>query len=220
IAQEFGRGIRARMSMHGENAVLALGRLMARNRRRYGGYIVHVGVVCYFVAAVGQGFKIKESHEMVPGESVTLASPFGHEVTFTFLGVSQYAQLNRQVSAATLEVSRGGTPLGTTVSEKRQHVDSFGQRTFEPSTEVGLISNLQEDLYVVYAGTPDGTERSRFEISIIPLVNWFWIGGVILLAGGLLAMWPGGPQIRTKRAVLDDAQAGYGVPLTGAEVGA
>src|SRR5690606_6872197 len=122
--------------------------------------------------------------------------------------------------AATLEVSRGGTPLGTTVSEKRQHVDSFGQRTFEPSTEVGLISNLQEDLYVVYAGTPDGAERSRFEISIIPQANRFWIGGVILLAGGLLAMWLGGPQIRTKRAVLDDAQAGYGVPLTGAEVGA
>jgi cytochrome c-type biogenesis protein CcmF len=219
VIQEFGRGIRARMTMHGENAVVALGRLVARNRRRYGGYIVHVGIVCYFVAATGQGFKVKESHELIPGESVTLASPFGHEVTFTFLGVSQYQQLNRQVSAATLEVTRAGTPLGTMVSEKRQHVDSFGRPTFEPSTEVGLITNLQEDLYVVYAGTPDGTERSRFEFIINPMVNWFWIGGVVLLIGGLLAMWPGGPQIRTKRTVLDDAQAGYGVPLTGAEVG-
>ncbi len=219
VAQEFGRGIRARMRMHAENVVTATGRLLARNRRRYGGYIVHVGVVIYFVAFVGLAFQAKTSAELVPGEEVTLRSPYGHDVTFKYLGTSQLAQLNRRVSAATMQVSRDGKPIGTIVSEKRQHIDSFGNKLFEPSTEVGLKSNLQEDLYVVYTGTPDGTERAQFSIIINPLVSWFWIGGAVLVLGGLLAMWPGGPQIRTKRR-LPEEQAGYAVPLTEAEVGA
>lgn len=219
VAQEFGRGIRARMTMYQENPLVALGRLMARNRRRYGGYIVHVAIVCYFVGAVGQAFKVKESHQLVPGESVTVASPFGHDVTFTFLGVSQYEQLNRQVSAATIEVNQPGEPTRTIVAEKRLYLNSLGENKFEPSTEVALISGLQEDLYVYYHGTPDGTERSQFEFMINPLVMWFWIGGGILVIGGVLAMWPGGPQIRTRRTVFADGEAGYGVRLTGAAAG-
>ncbi len=218
VVQEFGRGVRARMRMHAENPVTALGRLMSRNRRRYGGYIVHVGVVIYFVAFTGLAFQEKTAVELVPGESTTMRSPMGHDLTFTYLGTSQFTQLNRVVSAATLQVSRDGTPLGTVVSEKRQHIDSFGRPTFEPSTEVGLKSSLQEDIYVVYAGTPDGTERAQFSLIINPLVNWFWIGGGVLALGGLLAMWPGGPQIRTRRR-LPSEQAGYAVPLTGAGAG-
>lgn len=216
VVQEFGRGVRARMRMHQENILLALGRLMSRNRRRYGGYIVHVGIVCYFVGGVGQSLQVKESHELVPGEKVTLASPFGHPVTFTFLGVSQYQELNRQVSAATIEVNRPGQATATLVAEKRQHFNALGEKSFEPSTEVGLLTSLQEDLYVYYHGTPDGTERSQFEFIINPLVMWFWIGGALLVFGGVLAMWPGGPQIRTRRR--DQMQAGYTVPLTAAEV--
>ncbi len=215
IVQEFGRGVRARMRMHEENPVTALGRLMSRNRRRYGGYIVHVAIVLYFVAFTGLAFQEKTSVQMVPGQTVTMRSPFGHEVGFTYLGTSQLQQLNRLVSAATLQVTRNGKSIGTVVTEKRQYVDSFGNKTFEPSTEVGLKSNLQEDLYVVYSGSPDGTERAQFSIIINPLVNWFWIGGAVLVLGGLLAMWPGGPQIRTKRR-LPQEQAGYSVPLTGA----
>ncbi len=214
VLQEFYRGIRARMTMHSESPLLALGRLVARNRRRYGGYIVHIGVVVYFVAFTGLAFKVKTSVELQPGQSTTVRSPYGHSYKLTHLGVSQYAALNRRVSAATLEVTRDGTRLGTITSEKRQHIDSFGNPTFEPSTEVGIRSDLREDLYVVYAGSPDGTERANFTILINPLVIWFWIGGAILTFGGLITMWPGGAQVRTvrRRAV---AQAGYAVPLAG-----
>jgi cytochrome c biogenesis factor len=93
-------------------------------------------------------------------------------------------------------------------------MDSFGNATFEPSTEVGIHSDLREDLYVVYAGSPDGTERARFTIMVNPLVSWFWIGAVVLTIGGLITMWPGGPQLRTARRRAT-AQAGYGVPLAG-----
>jgi cytochrome c-type biogenesis protein CcmF len=212
VGQEFWRGIRARMAMHGENVVAALGRLVSRNRRRYGGYIVHVGIVAYFVAFVGLAFQEKVAVQMVPGQTEVVRSPYGHDIAFTYLGTSQYQSLNRLVSAATLQVTRNGKPLGTIVSEKRQHVDSFGRKTFEASTEVGLRSDLREDIYVVYSGSPDGTERAQFSFIINPLVAWFWIGGLILVIGGVLAMWPGGPQIRTARRA-PRAQAGYEVSL-------
>jgi cytochrome c-type biogenesis protein CcmF len=213
IAQEFWRGARARMTMHDEALPVALGRLLSRNRRRYGGYIVHVAVVIYFVAFTGLAFKNKIEVDLVPGQSTTIASPFGWTYELTHMGVSQFTALNRRVSAATLEVKRDGLRLGTIVSEKRQHVDSFGEKTFEPSTEVGLRSDLREDLYVVFAGSTDGTERARFAIQVNPLVAWFWVGGVILVIGGLITMWPGGPQVRTRRTV--QSQAGYAVELTG-----
>src|SRR5688500_9725589 len=152
VLQEFWRGVRARMRMYGEAAPVALGRLVARNRRRYGGYLVHVAIVIYFVAFAGMAFKRETEATLKPGQSVELASPFGHTYRFTHEGVSQYKALNRFVSAAAVRVHRDGADLGLLVSEKRQHVDTFGQPTFEPSTEVGIRSDLREDIYLVYAG--------------------------------------------------------------------
>jgi cytochrome c-type biogenesis protein CcmF len=199
ITQEFQRGIRARMTLHQESPLVAVGRLVSRNRRRYGGYIVHVGVVVYFVAFTGLAFQHKKEVVLAPGESATITSALGGTYQLTHLGVSQYKTLNRHVSAATLDVRYNGKPVGQVKSEKRQHVDSFDNPTFEPSTEVGIRSSLREDLYVVYAGSPDGTERARYSIMVNPLVPWFWIGGAILVFGGLVTMWPGGPQIRARR---------------------
>ena len=212
VAQEFRRGVRARMALHQEGFATGLTHLVARNRRRYGGYIVHVGIVCYFVAFTGLNFKTEREIELGPGETATLHSPFGYDYQLTHLGVSQYNALNRVVTAATLGVKRDGKPIGNVVSEKRQYVNSIGEKTYETSTEVGIINNIREDLYVVYAGSPDETERARFKVMINPLVMWFWIGAGILAFGGVLAMWPGGPQLRTpRRRVIP--QAGYAVPL-------
>src|SRR5690606_18084864 len=94
--------------------------------------------------------------------------------------------------------------------EKRQHVNSLGEKTFEPSTEVGLRSTLSEDVYANFHGSVDGTERARFTLVVTPLVAWFWIGGAVLVLGGLLAMWPGGPEIRarrTRRVVAESAES-------------
>ena len=214
VAQEFYRGIRARMSLHAENAPVAFVHLIARNRRRYGGYIVHIGIVIYFVAFTGLAFKVEHEAVLQPGAADTLRSPFGHTYTLTHLGVSQYTRLNRHASVATLEVRLDGKRLGTITSEKRQYVDSFDQPTFEQATEIGLRSTLREDLYVTYQGSVDGTESARYKMMVNPLVSWFWIGCGVLTIGGLITMWPGGPQVKTprRRAV---AQAGYAVPLTG-----
>ncbi len=212
ISQEFYRGVRARRRMHGESLPIALGRLIGRNRRRYGGYVVHLGVLIYFVAFAGMAFKREQEATLKPGESVEVSSPFGHTYRFTHLGISQYEALNRIVSAATIQVTKDGRPAGLMTSEKRQHVDSFKRPTFEPSTEVGIRSNLQEDVYVVFAGSVNGTEEAVYRFNINPLVWWVWFGGFVLALGGIITMWPGGgPTSSAPRR----AQAGYGVALVG-----
>lgn len=213
IAQEFYRGTRARIRMHGESVPLALGRLIGRNRRRYGGYIVHVGVLIYFVAFAGMAFKREREATLEPGESVELRSPFGHTYRMTHMGISQYESLNRIVSAATVQLSRDGKPAGLLTSEKRQHVDSFGRPTFEPSTEVGIRSTLQEDLYLVFAGAVDGTEEAVYRLNINPLVWWVWFGGFVLTLGGVITMWPGGGP---RSSAPNRTQSGYAVTLAGA----
>ncbi|MGH7499802.1 MAG: heme lyase CcmF/NrfE family subunit [Gemmatimonadales bacterium] len=213
IGQEFSRGVRARRRMHGESAPVAFVHLIGRNRRRYGGYIVHTGILIYFAAFAGMAFKVEQEATLKPGESVELRSPFGHTYRFTHVGISQYEALNRVVSAATVEVQKDGKAAGLLTSEKRQHVDSFKRPTFEPSTEVGIRSNLQEDLYLVFAGSVDGTEEAVYRFNINPLVWWVWFGGFVLAFGGIVTMWPGGgPTVAARQP----AQAGYGVSLVGA----
>jgi cytochrome c-type biogenesis protein CcmF len=214
LAQEFYRGVRARLRMHGESVLLALSRLIGRNRRRYGGYIVHAGIVIYFVAFAGMAFKREQEATLKPGESVEMKSPFGHTYRFTHMGISQYEALNRIVSAATVEVSKDGRREGLMTSEKRQHVDSFKRPTFEPSTEVAIRSGLQEDVYIVFAGAVNGTEEAVYRFNLNPLVWWVWFGGLVLLLGGLITMWPGGGPVTSgqRRAPAE----GYKVAVVGA----
>jgi len=211
IVQEFARGTGARRRQYGEAYPLAFARLIARNRRRYGGYIVHAGIVILFVAFAGMAFKTETEATLRPGESASLRSPYGYTYTFTNLGLSQYDALNRQVTAAAVEVRRDGRKIGLLNPEKRQHVDAFGRPTFQPSTEPGIMSLLREDLYVVMGGVVNGTEQAVFRFTINPLVWWVWYGGMIIALGGLIVMWPGGSPAAKR------SQAGYAVRLVGEE---
>src|SRR5438552_3920677 len=211
IAQEFARGTSARHRQYGEPYLLAVGRLIARNRRRYGGYVVHTGIVMLFVAFSGMAFKTETEATLRPGESVSLRSPYGPTYTLTHLGISQYDALNRLATAAAVEVRRDGKRIGMLNPEKRQHVDSFGRPTFQPSTEPSIMSLLREDLYGVLGGVVNGTEQAVFRFTINPLVWWVWYGGVIVALGGLVVMWPGGGGSPAARR----SQAGYAVRLVG-----
>jgi len=209
VTQEFARGARARHRQYNEPLPLALVNLLSRNRRRYGGYIVHVAMVLLFGAFAGMAFKTETQATLRPGETATLKGPDGHVYAFTHLGISQYNALNRQVTAALVDVTRDGKPLGRMRTEKRQHVDALGRPTFEPSTEVGIMSGLRVDLYIVLAGLVNGTEQAVFRFTINPLVWWVWFGGFVLVLGGLIVLWPGGAPL----AIKGPRQAGYGVKL-------
>jgi cytochrome c-type biogenesis protein CcmF len=213
VTQEFARGARARHRQYGEPIPVALLQLLSRNRRRYGGYIVHVAIVLLFVAFAGMAFKTETQATLRPGETATLQGSDGHVYSFTHLGISQYNALNRQVTAALVEVQRDGKPMGRLRTEKRQHVDGLGRPTFEPSTEVGIMSGLRVDLYVVLAGLVNGTEQAVFRFTINPLVWWVWFGGLVLVIGGLIVLWPGGTAVAVRGSKATSAQAGYAVKL-------
>ncbi len=215
LTQEFARGTRARARMYAESIPIAFGRLVARNRRRYGGYLVHLAMLLYFVAFTGYAFKTETEATLRPGDTATLKSAFGHTYTFTHMGVSQFEQLNRVVTQASVQVSKNGKSIGVVNSEKRQHFSEpapgVREKSFEPSTEVGIRYNLQEDLYIVYAGSVDGTEEAVYRFTLNPLVVWVWIGCLVLIVGALVTMWPGGVVSGPVRR----GQAGYEVQLAG-----
>lgn len=195
IAQEFYKGIRARHTMHDESIPVAAVRLVARNRRRYGGYIVHAGVVILFCGFAGLAFKKDHDVQLKAGEVKELTDPLGHQWRFVSQGISTSETLNRFVTAVGLEVFRDGKPQGIMTSEKRQYFDSNKQPQFEPSTEVGIRTSAKMDLYIVLAGVRDETAELR--ISFNPLVVWVWVGGMVMAIGGLIVMWP---QAERRRA--------------------
>ena len=208
VVQEFVRGTAARHRQYHEGWALAVVRLVGRNRRRYGGYVVHIGIVMMFAGFAGMAFKSDKEVTLKPGQTTEVRSPYGHVYRLTHQGLSQYEQQNRFVTAASLDVYRDGKYIGVMRSEKRQHMDSMGKPSFEPSTEVAIRSDVREDLYIIFAGAVQGTEEAVYRITINPLVWWVWYGGIVLALGGLISMWPGahGPAVVSRRR---SVEAGY-----------
>ena len=209
VIQEFYKGVGARRRMYGEALVPAFGRLVSRNRRRYGGYIVHMGIVIVFAGFAGLAFKKEADVTLRDGDAKELVDPFGHKWRFVSQGISRYDLLNRQVTALALELSRDGKRAGVLTTEKRQHVDSRGAPTFEPSTEVGIRESWRQDVYVVLAGVGEN-ETAEIRITFNPLVRWVWLGGGLMALGGLIVMWPHAERKRV--------QSGYAVSMPPVEM--
>ncbi|HJQ19963.1 MAG TPA: heme lyase CcmF/NrfE family subunit [Gemmatimonadaceae bacterium] len=202
IVQEFAKGVGARRSIHGESFPRAFARLVARNRRRYGGYIVHAGVVLLFAAFAGLAFKKEFDVSLTAGQAFEATDPFHRHWRFVSQGVSTSQSLNRDITAVALEAFRDGKRIGLIKTEKRQYFDSQGRPTFEPSTEVGIHSEARLDTYTVLAGVRD--EAAELRITFNPLVVWVWVGGMLMAFGGIIVMWP---QAERRR------QAGYRATL-------
>jgi len=180
ILSEFYRGLRARRRLHGDNYFLAFINLLQRNRRRHGGYIVHLGVVLLTIGVVGSTlYKAEREAHLNPGERVSLES-----YSLEFQGLSQYTARDRMVLRANLEVYRGGRLLATMTPER-----AFYRNAPEPTTEVDIRTTLKEDLYLILAGvSEDGS--ATFKVIINPLVAWIWVGGMVLIGGTVIAVWP------------------------------
>jgi cytochrome c-type biogenesis protein CcmF len=189
ILQEFYKGVGARQRMHGESIPVAFVRLVARNRRRYGGYIVHAGVVILFCAFAGLAFKRENDVTLKAGETFQTTDPYGHTWRFVSEGLSVDTKLNRRIVAIGLKPTRDGKPMPLIESEKRQYFDSQNQDTFEPATVVGIQEGLRQDVYVVLAGVVND-DTAEVRITFNPLVWWVWYGGMIMAIGGLIVMWP------------------------------
>lgn len=174
----------ARHRARGIGYLRSFGQLVAANGPRYGGYLVHVGIVVMVLGIIGSSFYITEQEEvpLAPGETVSI-----NGYSLTYRGLSTEEKADRVINRADIDVYRDGSFIGTLEPEQNRHTGREEQRV----TEVAIRSNLVEDLYVLLLGwNEDGT--AFFTIQVSPLVNWIWIGGGLFLAGGVLALWPRG----------------------------
>ena len=181
IAQEFVRGAEVRRAATGTDVVTALIGLVGRSKRRYGGYIVHVGVVLIFLGFAGEGFKKDVQALMKPGEQVSLAD---FTIRHDALRVTQDAQ--KQMVTGHVTVFSNGKSLGA-MEPARWY---FKKREDEATTEVAIRRGLTEDLYVVLAGYDAAAQTATYTVTINPLVNWIWFGFGIMAIGTLIALMP------------------------------
>jgi cytochrome c-type biogenesis protein CcmF len=184
---EFWRGMRARHRSTGENHLRALGTLLSRNRRRYGGYLVHFGVLMMALGVIGTNFFQSETQRnLAVGDSFTIRSAFSGEYTLTYQGLQSLpASDDVTRTGATLLVSRGGRQLG-----ELHPTNDFFIPQQQPMTIPAIRSSLLEDVYVIVAGWEDGGATATFKAYVNPLVNWLWIGGLMFILGTAVAAWP------------------------------
>jgi len=176
------RDVLARRRASGEGAPRPLRGWVARNRRRYGAHLVHLGIVLIAVGITGSSLYQSEVQvALAPGETVNAQN---YTITYQDL-VREQTAASRRVSAQ-LAVSRGGARLATLWPRQE-----FFFSTQQWVTEVAIRSTALEDLYVILAGVEDSGLAS-FRLLVNPLVVWLWIGGGLLLLGGFFAWWPRG----------------------------
>jgi cytochrome c-type biogenesis protein CcmF len=133
----------------------------------------------------------KSSHDVTlrAGEAFEARDPYGHLWRFVSQGISTSETRDRNTTRITLDTWRDGEHSGFITAEKRLYRDTRGQKLFEEATEVGIKTSAKLDTYVVLAGLRD-RETAELSINFNPLVVWVWIGGFVMMIGGLIVMWP------------------------------
>lgn len=185
IVQEYVRGVGARMQATGEPMPAALVNLVRRNGRRYGGYVVHIGVLLIALGIIGNEFYQSEGQaNLKVGESVTVAN-----YTLTYTGLDAEQGPNYTEFLASMDLTRNGSVIGQILPRKT----IYNKNQEQPMTEVGLRPGPVEDVYVVLAGFDNfgaANETASFKVYVNPLMSWMWLGGVVMILGVLLSSWP------------------------------
>jgi len=181
IVQEFWRGARVRQQTSGTDLATALIGLVARNKRRYGGYIIHVAIVLMFLGFAGGGFKRHETALMRPGEQIQIGD---YVIRHNSIAVTDDGR--KQMVTADMTVFKDGAEVTKMYPARwffRKHED-------QPTTEVAIRRTFAEDLYIVMPQFDAAEQSANVEITVTPLVNWLWLGFGVMALGTLIALLP------------------------------
>jgi len=183
IATEFWKGLRARMSGRSENPLTALAKLIGRNHRRYGGYVIHLGVVMMVLGVIGDAyFKQETQASLAPGETLRLGV-----YTLRYDGLRDYPGSDGR------EVVEASTALfkdGEFIRQLKPRRDFFVVQE-QPVTVPAVYSTPGADVYVLLVGWEEGQhDLTTFKMYLNPLINWVWTGGLAMILGTLIAAWP------------------------------
>ena len=190
IGGEFWRGMRVRHALGGVSWPGALVSMVGRNRRRYGGYVVHLAIVVLFIGFAGsKGFATEADVTLREGDRTQVAG-----YTLVNEGAIRTADAHKSSTNVRIGVFQGSERVVTLLPG----FDTFtvdGTR----SSDVAINSRPSRDLYMVLTGLEDDG-LARISVFVNPLVLWIWIAGAMMVAGGLLAAWPGRPGGRREPA--------------------
>lgn len=180
IALEFARGVRVRRAHGSEGVGRALVSLVLRNRGRYGGYVVHLGILLLFAGITGSSvFATQRLVTVQPGETTAIG-----EYRVRFDSLSQSTRGGALVITAHLRGTAGGRDLGPLEARRSLFLTSQ-----ESTTDVALRSTPRDDLYITLTGwTQDG--RATLRLLVNPLVMWMWVGGLVLSLGAIITLLP------------------------------
>ncbi|MGA7158659.1 MAG: heme lyase CcmF/NrfE family subunit [Acidobacteriaceae bacterium] len=183
IAAEFLRGANVVHTQTGKNLAASTLLLTRRNTRRYGGYLIHFGIVVMFIGLAGSAFNQSKEAEMSFGDSINLD---GYKVVCQ--SYSEDSNANYDSQFALLDVFHNGKKIVRLAPERRVYFVNTDHA--QPSTVVAIHSTLENDLYVVFEGTNPATDKPIIKFFVNPLVNWIWIGVVIVVFGTFIALVP------------------------------
>jgi len=180
---EFWRAARARSRAQHENFLVALWRLAGRNRRRYGGYLIHLSIVLMAIGIIGmEMFQTQTQGTIAQGQSLKID---GYSITYKDLAVFDTND-NRNVARAVVTVERDGKYLGELYPRRDYFYESQ-----QPMTIPGVRSTLEDDVYVILVDwQPILSSGATFKVFHNPLVNWLWLGALMLIVGSVVAAWP------------------------------
>lgn len=192
---EYGRGVSARRRSRGESYPVALVNLVKRNRRRYGGYLIHIGVILVAIGIIGSRFyQVESQRNLAVGESMTISSPFIGTYELTYRGLREGdSPDDRIMTEGVLDITFNGKPVGQLMPTREFFVVQQ-----QPMTIPDKRSTLADDLYVILGGWEGNGETATFKAFINPLVNWLWIGGFVFIFGTLIAAWPNPAETRQR----------------------
>jgi cytochrome c-type biogenesis protein CcmF len=180
IVLEFFRGARVIRIRSGASWLASSVELALRNTRRYGGYIVHFGMVLIFIGLAGAAFNQEVQKDMPVGSLLRIGN-----YNLLMQSIDQKQEPNYVTQRMTIEVMHSGKPVLMLYPERR-----FFRTNQQSGTMVAIYSTLREDLYVVYAGQSPDTDLPVIHAFLNPLVKWIWLGGVIVVLGTLVALMP------------------------------
>ncbi|HTS47480.1 MAG TPA: heme lyase CcmF/NrfE family subunit [Bryobacteraceae bacterium] len=180
IFAEFWKGASAISVKSKVGLIPAAVELTHRNTRRYGGYLVHMGIVFMFIGYTGTAFNQDTTKEVAPGGSFQLGH-YNLKVTNMLQGEND----NYTWQRLTIDASRGSTSIGTLEPERR-----FYKASQQPTSEVAIRRRLNEDLYLNFAGVSTDNQRAVVQAYVFPLVSWIWIGFWVLAMGTLVCLIP------------------------------
>ena len=182
---EYFRGIRVR-SGRGENPVSAFFNLVSRNRRRYGGYIVHLGVVLLVAGITASSLFVTQKEVVLDkGDSFSLG-----RYDLVFRGVNFISNDAKDGFSAEFSIQNDGKSIATMYPEKNIYKYE-GNREINQETEVALRSTFRDDLYLILSEV-DGSGKANIRALLNPMVNWIWAGGFVIVFGAIVTMWPEG----------------------------